>query len=82
MLFLFDCVTLIILLNLTFLEYNLVRNHALLSFADGEYVCGASSYLMKVRNHRYNAIFLFAEKLNYRRELFKGINIVLIINLI
>ena len=39
-------------------------------------------YLMKVRNHRYNAIFLFAEKLNYCRELLKGINIVLIINLI
>ena len=36
-------------------------------------------YLMKVRNHRYNAIFLFAEKLNYRRELLKGINIVLLI---
>ena len=36
-------------------------------------------YLMKVRNHRYNAIFLFAEKLNYRRELFKGINIPLLI---
>lgn len=37
------------------------------------------SYLMKVRNHRYNAIFLFAEKLNYCRELLKGINIVLLI---
>lgn len=36
-------------------------------------------YLMKVRNHRYNAIFLFAEKLNYCRELLKGINIVLLI---
>lgn len=36
-------------------------------------------YLMKVRNHRYNAIFLFAEKLNYRREVLKGINIVLLI---
>lgn len=36
-------------------------------------------YLIKVRNHRYNAIFLFAEKLNYRRELFKGINIPLLI---
>ena len=45
MLFLFDCVTLIILLNLTFLEYNLVRYHALLSFADGEYICGASFLL-------------------------------------
>ena len=36
-------------------------------------------YLMKMRNHRYNAIFLFAEKLNYRRELLKDINIVLLI---
>lgn len=36
-------------------------------------------YLMKVRNHRNNAIFLFAEKLNYCRELLKGINIVLLI---
>lgn len=36
-------------------------------------------YLMKVRNHRYNAIFLFAEKLNYCRELLKDINIVLLI---
>lgn len=36
-------------------------------------------YLMKVRNHRYNAFFLFAEKLNYRRELLKGINIPLLI---
>ena len=45
MLFLFDCVTLIILLNLTFLEYNLVRYHTLLSFADEEYVCGASFLL-------------------------------------
>ena len=36
-------------------------------------------YLMKVRNHRYNAIFLFAEKLNYCRELLKGINIPLLI---
>ena len=36
-------------------------------------------YLMKVRNHCYNAIFLFAEKLNYCRELLKGINIVLLI---
>lgn len=36
-------------------------------------------YLMKVRNHRYNAIFLFAEKLNYGRELLKDINTPLLI---
>ena len=36
-------------------------------------------YLMKVRNHRYNAIFLFAEKLNYCRELLKDINTPLLI---
>ena len=52
-----------------------------LSLMKNMYV-GHHSYLMKVRNHRNNTIFLFAEKLNYRRELLKGINIVLIINLI
>lgn len=36
-------------------------------------------YLMKMRNHRYNATFLFAEKLNYCRELLKDINIPLLI---
>ena len=49
-----------------------------LSLMKNMYV-GHHSYLMKVRNHRYNAIFLFAEKLNYCRELLKGINIVLLI---
>ena len=43
-----------------------------LSLMKNMYV-GHHSYLMKVRNHRYNAIFLFAEKLNYCRELLKGI---------
>ena len=36
-------------------------------------------YLMKVRNHCYNTIFFSAEKLNFCRELLKGINIVLLI---
>lgn len=49
-----------------------------LSLMENMYV-GHHSYLMKVRNHCYNAIFLFAEKLNYCRELLKGINIVLLI---
>lgn len=43
-----------------------------LSLMENMYV-GHHSYLMKVRNHRYNTIFLFAEKLNYRSELLKGI---------
>lgn len=49
-----------------------------LSLMENMYV-GHHPYLMKVRNHCYNAIFLFAEKLNYCRELLKGINIVLLI---
>lgn len=49
-----------------------------LSLMKNMYV-GHHSYLMKVRNHRNNTIFLFAEKLNYCRELLKGINIVLLI---
>lgn len=49
-----------------------------LSLMENMYV-GHHSYLMKVRNHRYNTIFLFAEMLNYRSELLKGINIVLLI---
>lgn len=49
-----------------------------LSLMENMYV-GHHSYLMKVRNHRYNTIFLFAEKLNFCRELLKGINIVLLI---
>ena len=49
-----------------------------LSLMENMYV-GHHPYLMKVRKHCYNAIFLFAEKLNYCRELLKGINIVLLI---
>ena len=49
-----------------------------LSLMENMYV-GHHSYLMKVRNHCYNTIFFFAEKLNYCRELLKGINIVLLI---
>lgn len=43
-----------------------------LSLMENMYV-GHYSYLMKVRNHRYNTIFLFAEMLNYRSELLKSI---------
>lgn len=49
-----------------------------LSLMKNMYV-GHHSYLMKVRNHSYDTIFLFAEKLNYRSELLKGVNIVLLI---